>query len=34
MGFPRDRAETAVRNIEFPEVNLAMEWLLNNEEDY
>eukprot|EP01015_Nassula_variabilis_P012449 TRINITY_DN2008_c0_g1_i8.p1 TRINITY_DN2008_c0_g1~~TRINITY_DN2008_c0_g1_i8.p1 ORF type:complete len:822 (-),score=146.66 TRINITY_DN2008_c0_g1_i8:3-2468(-) len=33
MGFTEQRARQALRNIEFPEVSLAMEWLLQHQEE-
>ena len=30
MGFTQEQAETAAREIEYPDVNLAAEWLFNH----
>ncbi len=32
MGFSQEQAETAAREIEYPDVNLAAEWLFNHPE--
>ena len=32
MGYSRASAEEAISNIEFPEVSMAMEWLLAHPE--
>lgn len=32
MGVSRDEAEIAIENIEYPDHNLAMEWLDNNQD--
>lgn len=32
MGFSEDQAQTAMRNIDYPDVNLAAEWLFSHPE--
>ena len=32
MGFSEEQAQTAMRNIDYPDVNLAAEWLFSHPE--